>query len=285
MSNNSQNYVLKIIRGPSKGKRFRLTKDEVSIGSGSDNDVQQAGQYMSEVHAVINKRSDGSWFVTNRSPSGTFLNRTRVDSHVLANGDFIQFGSEVLVQFAVDETAKKKRGFGKGADGSKAGGKKVSSMLSDRPGVVIGVGAYLLAMVALIGFFAFGDFSNEEPALGLDDVSAAVERTRTILLAQKEIEPKYRATTNTDDSALFYSIIASAKLPDGDNQREQRIDRLVTQLDERFFVAWNHEKRKQLEKAIEEYEKIVRMAPDIRIPTTQLASKRLAFIRGELISG
>ena len=113
----------------------------------------------------------------------------------------------------------------------------------------------------------------------------AIQQTRELLLAQDTPPGRYRIHADSDRTALFYSIISSGKLNGGAGGRDKLIDQLITEIDRRFFDAWTLEKRNQLELAVREYESIIEMAPDIRIPTTSLASRRLAYIRGVIVRG
>lgn len=84
--------VLVVHRGPDSGARFALNGDEVSVGRSRDAVVFLDDVTVSRRHAQL-KRSGDEWSVVdNRSLNGTYVNRSRIDEHVLSNGDELQVG-------------------------------------------------------------------------------------------------------------------------------------------------------------------------------------------------
>ena len=287
MDASNKNYVLRVLQGPGKGQVHRLGNEQVTIGAGGGCDIREAGQYMSDVHAVLDRQPNGSWTITNRSPNGSFVNKARIDSKALNDEDYLQFGSEVLMQFVADVKPKKRGLFEskkKPAPEAEDTEKK-PSIIKEKPGLVYGVGAYILGFIGFAVYLASADFNELPPGLDREEVNLALESTRSVLLAQEDLPSRYMINSRADDTALFYSIIAKGAVRGETSDRTAQVDSLVSEIERRFFVAWQHEKRNQLELAAAEYEAIIGMAPDIRVPTTALASKRLAFVRGEIVSG
>ena len=89
--------VLVVKRGPNIGSRFALEKDVVLAGRHPDSDIFLDDVTVSRRHAEI-ARAEGGYVVRDDgSLNGTYLNRQRVESSPLANGDELQIGTFKLV--------------------------------------------------------------------------------------------------------------------------------------------------------------------------------------------
>lgn len=84
--------VLVVHRGPDSGARFALVGDEVTVGRSHKAMIFLDDVTVSRRHADLRKR-DGRWSaLDNRSLNGTYVNRSRIDEHLLSNGDELQIG-------------------------------------------------------------------------------------------------------------------------------------------------------------------------------------------------
>ena len=84
--------VLVVHRGPDSGARFALAGDDVSVGRSHDAVIFLDDVTVSRRHADL-RMHDGRWSVSdNRSLNGTYVNRSRIDEHLLSNGDELQIG-------------------------------------------------------------------------------------------------------------------------------------------------------------------------------------------------
>lgn len=88
--------LLVLERGPGAGTRFLLNRETTLIGR-SDSDIVLDGVTVSRRHAEI--RRDGPSFVVVDvgSFNGIYLNRSPVDTAVLADGDEVQVGKFRLI--------------------------------------------------------------------------------------------------------------------------------------------------------------------------------------------
>lgn len=91
--------VLVVKKGPDAGTNFFLDKDVITCGRDSASDIFLDDVTVSRRHAEIRRDSGGFTIVDSDSLNGTFVNRIRVDSAPLANGDEIQIGKFKLVIF------------------------------------------------------------------------------------------------------------------------------------------------------------------------------------------
>ena len=79
--------------GGRSGETFTPEGEETTIGRSPECGVFLDDVTVSRKHAVLRKRDDGRWeMVDQGSLNGTFVNRRRVDSAVLDDGDEIQIG-------------------------------------------------------------------------------------------------------------------------------------------------------------------------------------------------
>ncbi len=91
--------VLVVKKGPEAGTNFFLEKDVVTCGRDSASDIFLDDVTVSRRHAEIRRDSSGFKIVDSDSLNGTFVNRNRVNSAALKNGDEIQIGKFKLVIF------------------------------------------------------------------------------------------------------------------------------------------------------------------------------------------
>ncbi len=92
--------LLVVQRGPSAGSRFLLNADVVAAGRHPDSEIFLDDVTVSRRHAEF-RREDGSWTVTDvGSLNGSYVNRDRIDSATLQDGDEVQIGKYRLVFFA-----------------------------------------------------------------------------------------------------------------------------------------------------------------------------------------
>jgi pSer/pThr/pTyr-binding forkhead associated (FHA) protein len=92
--------ILSVTKGPAKGKDFKITKEETSLGKGSQDDIPVAGWFVSSPHAKITRHGDRFYI----SHLGGFLSSTKVNGvsikkngHILKNKDEVEIGNCTFV--------------------------------------------------------------------------------------------------------------------------------------------------------------------------------------------
>jgi Nif-specific regulatory protein len=96
---------LRALAGPLQGVIFRLPEEEVRIGRQPSNQMCIGDPSVSRQHCLIQPR-DGQFEIRDLgSNNGTFVNGTRIDECVLAEGDRIRIGDTVF-QFASREASE-----------------------------------------------------------------------------------------------------------------------------------------------------------------------------------
>jgi pSer/pThr/pTyr-binding forkhead associated (FHA) protein len=89
---------LVVKRGPNVGSRFALDSEVVQAGRHPDSDIFLDDITVSRRHAEILRDADGGYSVRDAgSLNGTYLNRERVESARLSDGDELQIGTFKLV--------------------------------------------------------------------------------------------------------------------------------------------------------------------------------------------
>ena len=78
--------------GGRAGEHFPLSSEQVSIGRSSKADILLDDVTVSRDHALVRRRPDGLYIEDAGSLNGTYVNRHRVESHRLADGDELQIG-------------------------------------------------------------------------------------------------------------------------------------------------------------------------------------------------
>ena len=91
--------ILVVKKGPEAGTKFFLDKDVVSCGRHPGSDIFLDDVTVSRKHAELRRDEQGFTLADVGSLNGTFVNRNRVESSPLSNGDEIQIGKFKLVFF------------------------------------------------------------------------------------------------------------------------------------------------------------------------------------------
>ena len=82
--------------GGRSGESFTIEGDRISIGRSPDAEVFLDDVTVSRNHALIVRRKDGLYIDDLGSLNGTYVNRRRIESHKLDDGDEIQIGKYKL---------------------------------------------------------------------------------------------------------------------------------------------------------------------------------------------
>ena len=91
--------LLVVLRGPNTGARFLLDAAEVTSGRHPDSDIFLDDVTVSRRHATFRREAEGYAVHDVGSLNGTYVNRERIDDHVLATGDEVQIGKFRLVYY------------------------------------------------------------------------------------------------------------------------------------------------------------------------------------------
>ena len=78
--------------GGRAGESFALNDDRTSIGRSPDAGIFLDDVTVSRNHALVVRRKDGRYIDDLGSLNGTYVNRHRIESHQLVDGDEIQVG-------------------------------------------------------------------------------------------------------------------------------------------------------------------------------------------------
>ncbi|MEE1790577.1 FHA domain-containing protein [Streptomyces sp. BE308] len=90
--------LLVVRRGPNSGSRFLLDGDLTTAGRHPQSDIFLDDVTVSRRHVEFRRNPDGSFTVSDvGSLNGTYVNRERIDSVALSNGDEVQIGKYRLV--------------------------------------------------------------------------------------------------------------------------------------------------------------------------------------------
>jgi pSer/pThr/pTyr-binding forkhead associated (FHA) protein len=97
------NALLVVQRGPGAGSRFLLDSDLVHVGRHPDSDIFLDDVTVSRRHAEFTRTGDSFAVSDTGSLNGTYVNRDRIDSVLLKDGDEVQIGKFRLVFYAGHE--------------------------------------------------------------------------------------------------------------------------------------------------------------------------------------
>jgi hypothetical protein len=82
--------------GGRSGESFNIAGDRMTIGRSPDAEVFLDDVTVSRNHALLVKRRDGLYIDDLGSLNGTYVNRRRIESHKLVDGDELQIGKYKL---------------------------------------------------------------------------------------------------------------------------------------------------------------------------------------------
>ena len=82
--------------GGRSGETYAVESERLGIGRGPENDVFLDDVTVSRNHALLVQRRDGLYIDDLGSLNGTYVNRRRIESHRLQNGDELQVGKYKL---------------------------------------------------------------------------------------------------------------------------------------------------------------------------------------------
>ncbi len=86
--------------GGRAGEAFTVAGQRMTIGRSPDAEVFLDDVTVSRNHALLVRRRDGLYIDDLGSLNGTYVNRRRIESHRLANGDELQVGKYKLTYLA-----------------------------------------------------------------------------------------------------------------------------------------------------------------------------------------
>lgn len=92
--------LLVVQRGPGAGSRFLLDTDLVTAGRHPDSEIFLDDVTVSRRHAEFRRTEERFTVADVGSLNGTYVNRDRIDSVELTDGDEVQIGKYRLVYFA-----------------------------------------------------------------------------------------------------------------------------------------------------------------------------------------
>jgi len=99
----SGEVLLVIKKGPDAGMSFALDRDMVTIGRHPESDIFLDDITVSRRHAEIRREGSVFTLLDTGSLNGTYLNRERIESAQLRNGDEIQIGKYRLLFFTAPD--------------------------------------------------------------------------------------------------------------------------------------------------------------------------------------
>ena len=82
--------------GGRAGESFPLEKDRLTVGRRPDSDIFLDDVTVSRDHAILVGRASDYYLDDCGSLNGTYVNRHRIESHRLADGDELQIGKYKL---------------------------------------------------------------------------------------------------------------------------------------------------------------------------------------------
>jgi pSer/pThr/pTyr-binding forkhead associated (FHA) protein len=248
--------ALIVTAGPSVGKRFALEPGISYVGSAA-NAAIPLSPTASQTHAVLEVSPEGSVRVRNRSPRGTLVNGAPIDVAVLSDGDVVQFGNELALRVQA------------GLRSGKVTSKNSQREWFRRPGLIVALGGYLLAMAALAAFLSS---QNSEPAvLDMGQLNQATQSlTSGLIEGRTSFNPLVIRELGNTDVPLTLGPVARSALP---RPLAESIGRTMSRALLDASALENQQRRAEAEDA---YRTIIAAVPDPDSPVSRIAAARLS---------
>ena len=100
-----------VINGRAVGKMFKLAGNKLVVGRSPANEIVVDDEGVSRQHALVERNALGLVLVDNNSTNGVFVNGSRIQRHIMQDGDKVQLGSSAILKFSfqdeVEERAQK----------------------------------------------------------------------------------------------------------------------------------------------------------------------------------
>jgi len=273
MPNIYKKISLVAVSGELKGKRFKIKDELTTLGSEKSCSITVPGQKVGPIHAELLLKTSGEVELRNKSHWGTLVNQARCDIETLRPDDTIQIGETTLFRFEATPVKSK-------TQASDSENKGILGLLKQYPGASIGIGIYLLMMLAIGLVLSTGKSTSADSGLSQAYLQEALDGTRAYLL---EITPDESALTlpidqRADRGARYFAITRSSDKA----ERSALLDELMGDLEYRFFLAWALERQDNPLGALDQYEYILALVPDANAATTKVANWRINTINSQV---
>jgi len=263
--------TLHITAGERVGKKFKLKKDKYTIGSDKRCTITVGGDFVSELHATIEKSVDSGWVIRNNSPHGTYVNENKVETTSLSDRSIVQIGSNNRFEFVstpitVDNPVKTEK-------------KKTSN--KNKKWFYIGgaVAAIYIPIFIYVLNLAKNTVVEEYTAtFTLTEVSRVIASSNEYLVnTDISFENTAVEQNNSREYSSNYYMLSDSSLTQ--ENREELIAKILSQTKAYLSNAYRFSQMKNNGRAIKELTKAMRVVPDPRFPASQFAAANIASIR------
>lgn len=257
--------------GDRVGKKYKLKKSQYTIGSDKRCTITVGGEFVSELHATIEKSVDSGWVIRNNSPNGTYVNENKIDTALLTDRSIIQIGSNNRFEFVstpvtVDNPVKSEK-------------KKPAN--KNKKWIYIG-----LAVVAIYvpGFIYVLNLAKDAGTAQVQESFTLTEVTDVLASSTEYLNSNtvnFENSTVEQNNSMEYSNnyyrLADSSLNEA--KREELIAEILAQTKGYLFNAHRFNQMDSSTRAIAELTKAMRVVPDPRFPANQFAVSKISSIR------
>jgi diguanylate cyclase (GGDEF)-like protein len=97
-----------VINGRAVGKMFKLVGNKLVVGRSPANEIVVDDEGVSRQHAFVERNALGLVLVDNNSTNGVFVNGSRIQRHIMADGDKVQLGSSAILKFSFQDEVEER---------------------------------------------------------------------------------------------------------------------------------------------------------------------------------
>ena len=257
--------------GDRVGKKYKLKKNQYTIGSDKRCTITVGGEFVSELHATIEMSVDSGWVIRNNSPNGTYVNENKIETALLTDRSIIQIGSNNRFEFVstpvtTDNPVKTEK-------------KKAAS--KNKKWIYIG-----LAVTAIYvpGFIYVLNLAKDAATVQVQETFTLTDVTNVLASSNEYLtsnDVRFENSTVEQNNNMEYSNnyyrLSDSSLSQAN--KDELIAEIIDQTKGFLFNAHRFNQMDSKNRAIDELTKAMRVVPDPRFPATQFAASKISSIR------
>jgi len=257
--------------GDRVGKKYKLKKEKYTIGSDKRCTIKVGGDFVSELHATIERGVDSGWVIKNNSPHGTYVNENKVETALLTDRAIVQIGTGNRFEFVstpvtIDNPIKTEK-------------KKTKNKNTKYLYIGLAVAAiYIPGFIYVLNLAKEAGTAQVQDTFTLSEVASVLASSNEYLINNNvNFESPAVEQNNQMEYSKNYYMLSDSSL--SESKKEELIEEILSTTKGYLFNAHRFNQMDSKSRAIDELGKAMKVVPDPRFPATQFAASKISTIR------